>query len=54
MNTKVKRKKNTGGMVFDDVIKSIDFTKDDKIFLETMQQQYGKEFLEKFTDNDFL
>jgi hypothetical protein len=54
INTKVKRKRDTGDMVFDNVIESIDLTEDDKIYLETKQQQYTKEFLEKFTDNDFL
>jgi hypothetical protein len=34
MNTKIKRKKNTGGLVFDDVIDAIDLSEDDKKFLE--------------------
>jgi hypothetical protein len=54
MNTKIKRKKNTGGLVFDDVKHVIDMSEDDKKFLEKKQQQYAKEFLEKFTDNYFL
>jgi hypothetical protein len=41
-------------MVLDDVIESIDLTEVDKISLETKQQQYAMEFLEKFIDNDFL
>jgi hypothetical protein len=53
MNTKVKRKRDTGTMIFDDLTNVIDLTENDKIFLETKQQQYVKEFLEKFTDNDF-
>jgi hypothetical protein len=36
------------------VIEAINLTEDKNIFLETKQQQYSKEFLEKFTDNDFL
>jgi hypothetical protein len=35
-------------------LETIDLTEDDKIYLEMKQQQYAKEFLEKFTDNDFL
>jgi hypothetical protein len=54
INTKIKRKRDTGGVVFDDVIDAIDMSEDDKKFLETNQQQYAKEFLEKFTNNDFL
>jgi hypothetical protein len=54
MNMKNKRKRNTGGVVFDDVIEVIDLSEEDKKFLEMKQQQYSKEFLEKFTDNDFL
>jgi hypothetical protein len=54
INTKTKRKRNTGGLKFDDVIDAIDLSEDDKKFLGTKQQQYAKEFLEKFTDNDFL
>jgi hypothetical protein len=54
INTKVKRKRNTEDMVFDDVIESIDLTEEDKIHLETKQQQHAKKFLEKFTENDFL
>jgi hypothetical protein len=53
INSKVKRKRNAEDMVFDDVIELMDLTKEDKIYLETKQQQYAKEFLEKFTDNDF-
>jgi hypothetical protein len=54
INSKTKRKRDIGGLKFDDVIEAIDMSEDDKKFLETKQQQYGKEFLEKFTDNDFL
>jgi hypothetical protein len=54
INTKIKRKRDTGGVLFDDVIEAIDLSEDDKKFLETKQQQYVKEFLEKLTDNDFL
>jgi hypothetical protein len=53
INIKVKRKRNTGDMVFDDVIESIELTEDDKIYLEKKQQQYAKEFSE-FTNNDFF
>jgi hypothetical protein len=53
MNRKIKRKRDTGGMVFDDVMEVIDLSEDDKKFLET-KLQYAKEFLEKFTDNYFL
>jgi hypothetical protein len=45
---------DTGGILFDDVIEVINLTEDDKKFLETKEQQYTKEFLEKFTDNDLL
>jgi hypothetical protein len=54
INTKTKRKRDTQALKFDDVIESIEMSEDDKKFLETKQQQYAKEFLEKFTDNDFL
>jgi hypothetical protein len=54
INTKTKRKRDIGGLKFDDVIEAIDLSEDDKKFLQTKQQQYTKEFLEKFTDNDFL
>jgi hypothetical protein len=54
VNTKVKWKRDTGDMVFDDVIESIDMSENDKIYMETKPQTYSKEFLEKFTDNDFL
>jgi hypothetical protein len=54
INSKTKRKRDTGGLKFDDVIEAIDISEDDKKFLETKQQQYAKGFLEKFTDNDFL
>jgi hypothetical protein len=53
-NRKIKRKRDTDSVVFDDVMEVIDLSKDDKKFLETKKQQYGKEFLEKFTGNDFL
>jgi hypothetical protein len=53
VNTKIKRKRDTGGIVFDDIIHAIDLSEDKK-FLETKQQQYAKEFLEKFTHNDFF
>jgi hypothetical protein len=52
INTKIKRKRVTGGIVFDDLIEAINLSEDNKKFLETKQQQYGKDFLEKFTDND--
>jgi hypothetical protein len=35
VNRKIKRKRNRGGMIFDDVVEAINLTKDDKIFLET-------------------
>jgi hypothetical protein len=54
INSKIKRKRDTGGLVFDDVINVIDMSEDDKKFLERKQQQFAKEFLEKFTENDFL
>jgi hypothetical protein len=53
MNTKIKRKRDTGGMVLD-AVEAINLIEDDKKFLETKEQQYVKEFVEKFTDNDFL
>jgi hypothetical protein len=37
INTKVKRKRNRGDMMFDDVIEWIGSREDDKIFLETKQ-----------------
>jgi hypothetical protein len=40
--------------VFDDVIEVKDLSENDKKFVETKEQQYVKEFLEKFTDNNFL
>jgi hypothetical protein len=54
INSKTKRKRDAGGLVFDYVIDVTDMSEDDKKFLETKQQQYAKEFLEKFADNDFL
>jgi hypothetical protein len=41
-------------MIFDDVVEVINLIKEDKKFLDSEQQQYAKEFLEKFKDNDFL
>jgi hypothetical protein len=54
MNMKIKCKRDTGGMVFHEMVEVINLTEDDKKFLELKQQQYVKEFLEKFMDNDFL
>jgi hypothetical protein len=44
INSKIKRKRDIGGLAFDDVIDVIDMSEDDKKFLETKQQQYAKEF----------
>jgi hypothetical protein len=41
-------------MLFDNVLKTINLTKDEKRFLKTREQQHGKGFLEKFADKDFL
>jgi hypothetical protein len=54
INTKIKRKRDAEGIMFNDVIEVINLSKDDKKFLQTKQQQYAKEFLKKFTDNNFL
>jgi hypothetical protein len=54
VNTKIKRKRDTGGKVFDDVVEVINLTEEDKKFLDTKQQHYAKEFLEKLRDKDFL
>jgi hypothetical protein len=53
VNTNIEGKKDTRMMVLDDVVEMMKLIKDDKKFLEMKQQQYAKEFLEKFTDNDF-
>jgi hypothetical protein len=52
VNSKIKRKRDTGSIMFDD-LEAINLIEDDKKFLETKQQQYVKEFVE-FTNNDFL
>jgi hypothetical protein len=49
-----RKRRDTEDIVFNDVIELIDLTEVDKISLETKQQEYAMEFLEKFTDDDFL
>jgi hypothetical protein len=53
VNTKIKWKRDIGYMVFDEMVEVINLTEDNKKFLE-VKQQHVKEFLEKFTDNNFL
>jgi hypothetical protein len=46
--------RETGAMVLDDVAQTKNLKEDYKRFLKMKQQQHVKEFLEKFTDIDFL